>query len=223
MTDTIAVVIITDGRGECFEKTAHSITEAWGQQPLDKVVVINDSADPEYGRWLANQYGYWEQVHHTTRKGFGGAIRSAWREVEGFDFVFHLEDDFTFNEPIDVHGMTHVLKERPDVLQMALKRQPWNEHEKAVGGFMEQHPEEYVNEETDGFRWCWQRRFFTTNPSFYRGSLIERGWPDVNHSEGHFSLDIINSDPDAKFGFWGWTHEPPKVHHIGAERVGTGY
>lgn len=220
---TIGVCIITDGRGECFEKTVGSLIENWGTQPVDEVVVVNDSADPSYGRWLQRQYPFYEQVHHIERKGFGGAIRSAWAEIGHHDFIFHLEDDFTFNEPIDVVGMTEVLDLNPSVVQMALKRQPWNEHEKAVGGFMEEHPEEYTDCETNGYRWCWQRRFFTTNPSFYRGSLTKRGWPDVEHSEGHFSLDIINSDPDAKFGFWGLTTDPPRVHHIGAERVGTGY
>jgi hypothetical protein len=220
---TVAIAIITDGRGECFEKMAHSLVEAWGQQPLDKVVVINDSADPLYGRWLSRQYDHWDQVHHVSRQGFGGAIRSAWKEVGGYDFIFHVEDDFTFNEPIDVEGMTHVLTQHPDVVQMALKRQPCNPQEQAAGGFMEQHPEEYTDETTDSWQWCWQRRFFTTNPSFYRGGLTQRGWPEGENSEGRFSLDIINSAPEAKFGYWGWSSEPPRVHHIGTERVGEGY
>jgi len=219
---SVGVCIITDGRGECFERTVSSFLDMWAGDPADQIVVINDSADPAYGRWLANQFGFFEQIHHIERKGFGGAIESAWREVGHHDWIFHLEDDFTFNEPIDIEGMIHVLGQRPDVVQMALKRQPWNPEEKAAGGFMEQHPEAYTNEETDGYRWCWQRLFFTTNPSVYRGGLTKVGWPQVKHSEGVFSHDLMR-DPEVKFGFWGHTDEPPKVTHIGAERVGTGY
>lgn len=220
---TIGICIITDGRGECFERTVQSLHEMWDGPGADQIVVINDSADPTYGRWLSRQFGYMEQVHHIERKGFGGAIRSAWAEVGHHDWIFHLEDDFTFNEPIEVDAMIDVLDTEIDVVQMALKRQPWSPEEKAVGGFMEQHPEAYTNELTHGHRWCWQRLFFTTNPSFYRGSLTKRGWPEEKHSEGMFSHRLMEDRPQAKFGFWGHTQDPPRVTHIGDERVGTGY
>ncbi len=218
-----AIVVITDGRQNCMERTMASLTEAWGDHPVDEILIVNDAADPEYTYWLRQTYTECDQVHHERRLGFGGAIRSAWEHVGFFDYIAHIEDDFIFNEPIDVDGMIHVLEARPDVLQMALKRQPWNDEERAAGGFMEQYPEDYHNEETDGYRWCWQRRFYTTNPSIYRGSLTERGWPDCEHSEGVFSLDIVNLDSLAKFGFWGHMEDPPRVHHIGDERIGTGY
>lgn len=220
---SIGVVVITDGRGECFERTVSSLVAAWGDQPVDEVIIVDDSGDPEYRRWLNHRYGQYELVSHITRRGFAGAIQSAWDTIGHHDWIFHLEDDFTFNEPINCEGMIDVLDRRPDVMQMALKRQPCGSVEEADGGFMEQHPEEYVNEETDGYSWCWQRRFYTTNPSFYRGSLTKRGWPQVEHSEGMFSMALIEEDPEAKFGFWGHTSDPPRVHHIGEQRIGVGY
>lgn len=219
---TICCVIITDGRKHCFERTVNSWVEAWNGQPLDEVVIINDAADQDYTDWLDERYPDYWRVHHESRRGFGGAIQSAWLRVGHYDWVFHLEDDFTFNEPIDVTGMITVLQARLDVVQMALKRQPWNPEEQAAGGFMEQHLDDYHDETTDGYAWCWQRRFFTTNPSLYHGTLTEQGWPQVKYSEGIFSMDMLR-DPHVKFGFWGHKHEPPKVHHIGDERIGTGY
>lgn len=218
-----AIAIITDGRKHCIERTIPSLLANWRGKPADEILIVDDSADPAYWSWLDIHFADFQRVHHVRRKGFGGAIRSAWGDLGDHDWIFHLEDDFIFNGIIEVEEMRAVLEARPDVLQMALKRQPWNPEEKAAGGFMEQHPDEYHDETTDGHDWCWQRRFFTTNPSLYRGSLTKRGWPDVEHSEGHFSLDIINSDPDAKFGFWGRSTDRPRVHHIGDERIGTGY
>lgn len=219
---SIAIVIITDGRRECLGRTVASLQEAWGDNPVDKIVVVDDSCDPEHWQWVDQHLAMHQRVRHMRRMGFGGAIQSAWNEVGDFDFIFHLEDDFLFNEPIDVVGMCGVLNVETDVIQMALKRQPWNPQEIEAGGFMEQHPEDYHDRVTMGHRWCWQRRFFTTNPSFYRGSLCSRGWPQVEHSEGMFSLDLLQ-DPDVKFGFWGHAQDPPKVTHIGDVRVGMGY
>lgn len=226
---TLAVLIITDGRRDCFQRTLRSFFDNWAEPsqgcPVDQVIVIDDSADPEYWRWLDESYGYFDIVHHMQRKGFGGAIASGWAEIAKGDhtWVFHLEDDFTFNRPIDPIGMKTVLTQHPDVVQMALKRQPWNEYERLAGGFMEQHPEEYTNETTAGHDWCWQRRFFSTNPSLYRTSLIERGWPQEEQSEGKFGLRLLADQPNARFGFWGHTVDEPAVHHIGTERIGTGY
>ena len=65
------------------------------------------------------------------------------------------------------------------------------------------------------------RRFFTTNPSVYRASLCERGWPQEPHSEGVFTHRLLADGFD--FAFWGGRFDPPAVTHIGAERTGRGY
>lgn len=219
----IAIVIVTDGRRDCLERTVASLQWAWGDNAVDRIVVVDDSCDREHWEWIDRHLAMYERVRHMRKMGFGGAIQSAWREVGGSDFIFHLEDDFIFNEPIDVVGMCGVLNVETDVAQMALKRQPWSPEEIEVGGFMEQHPEDYHDRVTMGHCWCWQRRFFTTNPSFYRGSLTLRGWPNGPESEGRFGLQLLADQPEAKFGFWGHKADPPRIHHIGEERVGSGY
>jgi glycosyltransferase involved in cell wall biosynthesis len=220
---TTAILIFTDGRKDYLEETIASLRQAWGDQPVDEVVIINDSSSAKYQYWLRQEYPGDRQIHHQGRRGFAGAIQSGWDAVIGHDWIFHLEDDFIFNEPLNLEGMKTVLRERPDIVQMALKRQPWNDLEREAGGFMERFPSAYTNEITDGYRWCWQQIFFTTNPSLYRGSLMERGWPQESESEGKFGLRLMKANPDVKFGFWGHKADPPRVHHIGAERVGKGY
>jgi hypothetical protein len=108
-----------------------------------------------------------------------------------------------------------------------LKRQAWNDAERSAGGFMQIDPASYVQcAQYDGdqtLAWVEHRLFFTTNPSLYRRSLIlEADWPDSEQSEGMFT-HLLREDPDARFGYWGRRDDEPWVHHIGVERIGTGY
>ncbi len=105
---------------------------------------------------------------------------------------------------------------------MAFRRQPWNAEEKHAGGIIETHPEDYVQRNDLRHVWIEHLRFFTTNPSLYSVDLTRPGWPQVAHSEGIFSHRIF-ADPTKRSAFWGPKDSAPWVHHIGAERTGTGY
>jgi hypothetical protein len=192
--------------------------------------VIDDSADTHYWRTVDRvmaETGF-DGVHrkHMTRLGFGRSIADAWSLVApDVEFIFGLEDDFVFEQRVDLSGMACVLANHPEVVQVVLLRQPWNEEERAAGGIMQCHPDDFV-EHVDAdllLAWCEHRRFFSTNPSLYRRSLIDEGWPDVEHSEGVFTHQLLAKYPDSKFAFWGRKDDPPRVTHIGEHRVGTGY
>lgn len=226
------ILIFTDGRGSCLRRTIASMREAWGAEPVDGVCIVNDSGDPKYADWLDQEYAGYERIHHTERRGFAGAIQSGWAWAADADYVFHLEDDFLFNKPVDVTGMIAVLEGNPDIVQMALLRQPVNDIEAKAGGLMQMWPDEYVERSaplmafgTDYDRevfWVEHRLFFTTNPCFYRGGLIANGWPDAPDSERKFT-NLMLANPANKFAFYGRKFDDPWVHHIGDERVGTGY
>lgn len=227
----IAVLIMTDGRRECFTQTLAS-AQASLRGPISEWWVHDDSGDPEYGLWLDRVLFDECRLHRTgQRSGFGGAIRSAWsqlRQRSSARFVFHLEDDFTFNQPVDLAPMVDVLNGFPHIVQLALRRQPWNDAERAAGGIVEQHPGDYSDERgwtRDGWLdWLEHRRFFTTNPSLYRRSLIDGyDWPEGVHSEGRFGIDLLQRNPDWRFAYWGARGSGEAVTHIGHERVGTGY
>lgn len=148
--------------------------------------------------------------------GFAGAIQAGWDQITT-DFVFHVEQDFTFNWPVDLERMRRLLEQNPLIAQMALKRQPWNEQEKAAGGIVEQHPDDFY----DCGEFTVHRRFFTTNPSLYKREIVEKGWPQVPQSEGIFTHQLATE------GYWfaylGGKFDPPAVTHIGEDRVGVGY
>lgn len=217
----IALLVMTDGRDTIHDAIASADTALVGH--ITHRVIHDDSGDPTHRNGLADRYPEWTVIGGD-RAGFGGAIQRAWRHVRGLPvrFVFHLEDDFTFNAPVDTPSMRRVLDRNPQLVQLALRRQPWNPDELAAGGIVEQHPDDYTDCSDGLSHWLEHRRFFTTNPSVYRSTLMARGWPEGERSEGVFGLQLCES-PGIRFGFWGERTDPPAVHHIGDHRVGVGY
>lgn len=222
---TIVLLVMTDGRMECIARTIPAALEHL-HGPITQRIIFDDSNDSEYRRWLTDQFPSFEMMYNPAgRQGFGGAIRTAWERLSLAStdgFVFHLEDDFVFRRHVDLEGMMRVLEDRPHLVQLALRRQPWNDDERAAGGIVEQHPNDYADCFDDDYAWLEHRRFFTTNPSLYRRSLCAEGWPDGQQSEGMFTHRLL-TDPALRFGFWGDRGSGEWCEHIGYERTGVGY
>lgn len=227
----IAMMVMTDGRGEYLTQTIKS-AEINIKGPVAQVVIVNDSGDPEYAAWLDSEFPKYIKHHHRERLGFGEAIQSGWdylRSNINPDWVFHLEDDFTFNRPVPLIDMVATLAGYPHLAQMALRRQPVNDIERIAGGVIEQWPNEYQEFVDTAGAWLEHTLFFTTNPSLYKMSLAEVGWPTGRESERAFTIRLLkkgySGTPGKKvrFGFWGSRLDQPWVHHIGEQRVGTGY
>lgn len=223
---SITLLVMTDGRRGCIEQ---SVPAALQQLDgiIESVLIHDDSGDELYRHWLVQKFPTADIVWHPAgRQGFGAAIRNAWRYAGSrrAPFVFHLEDDFILRRRVDLVAMARVLDANPNLVQLALRRQPWNDLERDAGGIVEQHPHAYtdmVMAQTPD-RWLEHRLFFTTNPSLYRKSLCSTSWPLGGNSEGHFSHQLLE-DPEVRFGFWGSRDSGEWVEHIGHERVGVGY
>lgn len=222
----ICALVRTDGRRDYIESAIQSLEEMV-TGPITRRIIHDDSGDPNYAGWLAATFPGW-QIHSTgSRSGFAGAIQSAWRLLEDVEsyYVFDVEDDFIYNEPVDLDALVELLRMRPYLAQIALKRQPWGTE--PPGGFMAQAPSWYV--QWPG--WVETRRNWTTNPSVYRRDLVYLGWPDAPDSEGYFGFALKEDfglpwgieAGDVQFGIWGRIDDPPAIDHIGEERIGVGY
>lgn len=165
-----------------------------------------------------DQYIFVDDRHH--KLGYAGAIQQAWSQVQT-DFVFHLELDFTFNHTVPVDRMIELLVRHPYLVQVSLKRQPWNGAEIKVGGIVELNPDRYTERREDDLVWTEHREYFTCNPTVYSSALCRLGWPQVPQSEHAFIERCLT--PAARFAIWGGKFDPPFVHHIGNKRAGTGY
>jgi hypothetical protein len=124
--------------------------------------------------------------------------------------------------------MADILDLHPEIVQLALRRQPWNRTEIDAGGVVEVNPEAYVDAagRVDGRmqQWLEHRLFWTTNPSLFQRDLLNQfEWPMVEHSEGIFTRQVLADSPINRFGYWGDRDSGEWVRHIGEHRVGTGY
>ena len=199
---SVALLIIDDGREDYLVRCLASVKESLPVEMMDIVMV----SDAEH------------------KLGFSGAVQDGWQQVldTGAEWVFHLESDFIFNAPVPVDQMTSLLKRHPSLAQVSLKRQAVNDLEIAAGGIVELTPDDYQECSDDEIVWTEHRKFFTTNPSVYLSEICKLGWPQVKHSEGIFSHQLME-DPDLHFAIWGRKFDPPTVTHIGERRAGHGY
>lgn len=197
---SVALLVVDDGRADYLDRCLESI--AAHLPPMDYCVMVDDS-DHELG--------------------FGGAIQTGWDAVLETDatHVWHAESDFVYTQSVPIHWMQKILEGRPHLAQVALKRQVWNDSEKAAGGIVEQDPDSYTEFESIAGKWTEHSICFTTNPSLYPRHIVERGWPQVAESEGVFSGQL--RDDGLSFAYLGGKFDPPRCEHIGLERVGVGY
>ncbi|HEX5201133.1 MAG TPA: hypothetical protein VFW27_14480, partial [Actinoplanes sp.] len=147
----LAVLVMTDGRYDLLAQCVDSLAMKWDNGV--SLFMHDDSGDETDRRALALRFPLFTQIGAGPRRGFGGAYRHAWQQLASVDcdWVFATEDDFLFTELVDIWAMADVLKHRPHLVQMALRRQAWGPVEEAAGGVVELHPDAYTDV-TDGER-----------------------------------------------------------------------
>ncbi len=225
----IALCVFTDGRGEYLVRTMQSLTERIAYQ-FDYALMVDDSGNTEYAQWLDRMFPTFRHLHHAQRIGFAGAIRDAWFHTPKCDYQFSLEDDFTFNENIDIPKLACILDATPKLSQIVYLRQPWNSAEKEVGGIIQLHPDWYTEREVCGVTISEHTANYSTNPNLMRHSLTyfhdtfkagKPSWPMEEQSEGKYGAWVRAQG--YHFAFYGCKSDGPRVTHIGEKRVGNGY
>lgn len=184
------------------------------------LVTISDRGDLYYPRcWeslkkhlrcLPDLHIHVDDQQH--QKGLAGSVQWAWSQVPPeIDYVLHWEEDFLAVAPVEIEAMAKALTRNPHCAQMVLKRQADpRTPEATVGGFIEQHPDEYI----DNGEWIEHRRLFSLNPCLIPARIIAMGWPASNEA----GMTQLLLDRSYCFGIWGKKSDPPRVEHIGWTR-----
>ena len=209
------LLLVTDGRDDYLADAVAS-ADAMLPDPARRVMV-DDTGSAEHASMLRGLYPRFEVHDAEKRRGLAGAVRAGWGVCDT-DYVFHLEDDFTFNEPTDIAAMAGVLDAHPKLAQMCLLRQPWNAEEQAAGGIVEKDPGDYRHSHVMWpyeAHWLTHRRLFSLNPCLIPRRVYELGWDDGN--ERGFT-DRLLAD-GYNFAYWGQPGDPPRVTHIGRRRA----
>lgn len=218
-------LVTATNRPHCMEQMLASAETHLGLDHFAQHIVVCDEPNgTAYYQWLVDRLpAATVLAPFDHARGFGGAIQAAWNEVDAdVDFVFHLEDDFVFNWGVSLGHMVDLLVANPQLLQVALQRQPVNSDEFAAGGVVSMHPDWYGDRTFAEVPWLEHRVYFTTNPSLYPRKLLDHGWPQEPRSEGIFTLGILAAHEGSTFALLGSRVDAPAVTHIGA-RAGEGY
>lgn len=219
------VVFLTNGRRECLHNAVLS-REYRVMVPGDAdFVVVDDSGDPEYREWLRSRYSggmYWVGKN---AQGYDAAMREVWWLAEGYDHVFLIEDDFMFNQRVDLGDMIRVLDENQDVAQLVLLRQAWFGNEVQAGGLipaLEAMGHSFTLRGTLDHTYIAHRATWSTNPTLFRGRqwVLDHPWPVGEGSEYRFGQNLFQTEPETVCAYWGDGTE--YVTHAG-ERKGFGY
>jgi hypothetical protein len=215
MTPQVALLVIGDGRDALRDRALDSFARCMTGATITTIVEVDDR-------------------RHDL--GFCGAIQAGWsrlvaaRRASPFDYVFHLEEDWAFLRPFALDRMCDLLDLSPRLVQVAFRRAPENDAERAAGGLVELWPGEYEDKQMrewtpDGVRvspWLEHRLFFTTNPSVYRADLVELPWPDGPGCERFVGERLAAGG--GTFAFWGARDDPLWIEHTGqGNRTGRGY
>ncbi len=218
-------VLTTDGRRDCIEATIASAAKNLRGR-FGRKVIFTDW-DRDYTEWLAARFPEWSVQSTGDKAGYAAAMHQAfmWLDDVAPGRVLWLEDDFTFNAPVDVDLMGRVLDRNPQLAQLVLRRQPWNDSERAAGGIVEQHPDWYTDCRDDelGVEWLEQTAFFSNNPNLMQHWVLGTPYPHGDNAEGRFTFALRDDHPNACFGFWGDRHSGEAVTHIGDVRSGAAY
>jgi GT2 family glycosyltransferase len=216
------LVVMTSGRRDyLLEAVASFDANVVGR--ITERTIYDDSGDPDYAAWLDGEFGDRFKICHNERNlGFTAAVGKAMADVAarpGPDYVFWLEDDFTFRRPFVIDDLATIL-ENDQLAQVGLLRAPYYPKELQAGSIPNEHPESYHPRRAGELRYLKHDRFFTTNPSLIPRSLFAaHPWPTGAHSESRHGRGLRG----AGLGFAYLGDGEPWTDHIGAVRGGHGY
>ncbi len=155
--------------------------------------------------------------------GYTDSTRAMWRYLRDRargQYIFAVEDDFTYDRDVDLNPMIRTLVAEPHLRQLALLRAAAYPREHEAGGVLQSLKTETVLRNGRPFPFVEHRDHWTANPSLFKRTLTATPWPQGSSSERKFG-DLILKDKDAAFAYWGsgesW------ITHIGEVRAGTTY
>lgn len=212
----IALVVVTDGRGEYLERTVASLDLTL----FDVRVLVDDSGDSEYGEFAESLVCPDVAVHHEKRCGLAAAVQSGWRAAvdAGAEFVFHVEEDWLFLFPPPLDEMKVLLKRRPNLAQIVLKRKFSPPEEAYHGPFTLDGPgydEKWIGSAFLTFQPpAGDKHVFSLNPSLIPKRVFSEGWPDGNEAD----MTTRCRERGWELAYWGRKAGRYMVEHIGEQR-----
>ena len=202
------LLIFHDGREEYLARTLESMEQRLVFDTEPYVILMCDG--PTTAKFPSSY-----EVHVSERRlGVYASVVKAWDIVQHhahkFDYIFHQENDFTYNMKIDVKYLREVLHASVAIRQVVLKRQPWSRIEKKRDNVIDA---EAVKEYRIGnYLVTGQAVCFSFNPCLYPVSSIVLGDYPLTEKQIMRKLQGLSV-------YWGGINDLPLVTHIGEYSV----
>lgn len=210
--DYLLIVLTHDG-GATLRRCLESFVEQVTPPPTD-AVLIEDGPHMVPVEWWTGR-----RVNLGRQQGFCKAVAAGWLEAQRSEcpFVFWLEHDFLFHEPVDLRDVAAVLGRNRHLAQMSLLRQPVSPAEIARGGILNGFAHHRCEDFMSGADWIEHDEYWTTNPSLFPQPLARyHDWPEGPECEGRFGQHLRANG--YSFGVWG--HGQQQVEYIGERAKG---
>ncbi len=217
------ILIFSCGRNNYLEATLKSFKEniIFPEGSIIHKILIDDmpvDRDLKFLKNTASKYNIDQLILNKTNTGISATVQQAWKLIpEGFDYIWHQEDDFIFNRKIEIEKFVQVLC-NPVIYQIACLRQPWTDREKMYGGIFQSEPAVFKEAHVNDCDIVVHREYFTHNPCLYRANVPAQ---IENYSEYTFKEYLLKK-AHGYFAYWGKLTDSPLVHHIGEEKKGVG-
>jgi hypothetical protein len=226
----VTLVLRTGGEPETWPERVSYLRrsiaslEAHVTGPIVQKVIYSDWG-PDFREELeaiAAEHGFYV-VGPTTHVGYVESRRMLWAYLEKRargDYIFSVEDDFTYDRGVDLIPMIQTLRDNPHLRQVALLRAAAFPREFEAGGVIAslKTPVTLRNHRPHPF--LEHRDHWTDNPALYRRSIVKTPWPAGTNTERRFGEAVLR-DPKATFAYWGsgetW------ITHIGETRAASVY
>jgi hypothetical protein len=222
------LTMMTDGRRDCLLQAIDAFERMVTPKASAAYIHIDGMHMPPPMLYDELQ---WQVTTDPEPVGFCHSQANVWRAAASskFDWVFHLEDDFVIQRPVDLTQFAAVLDAEPQCAQMILYRNAVV-HEIPHGGYLNQFRDSYTPRATwidhgDGvsrlYPWFETQRNWATNPALFRSQFCrDHRWPTDPNCEGLLSFQVRETHPETTFGIWG--NGEVWAEHIG-KRQGFGY
>lgn len=222
------MTVLTDGRKEYISRALPTWIEEYDDQ-IEKKFIIDDSGDPIYRDWLANNFPSFTIIPVAeNRAGYVEAMRKVFSTIldSGEPYCLHIEDDFILLKPFVIEDVIDVIKSNRLISQISFMRHPWYQNEIDAGGVIEalegqEGAASYIQKTTNEKDWVEHKGFWTCNPSIFPNWIATMGWPEAPWSEMKFGQKLFSKNKVC--GIWGNRSDWVCVEHIGRERNGTEY
>ena len=201
--------------------------------PLDR--------DDEYIRHLANSHGFDEVILHEENQGITKVFTESHKLIASgdYDYVWHQEDDFTFNFDVKIDDLIELYQTDDLMLHIGLSRQAWYDADFNTPNYFNLKGNNidrcmYTIDESDTYykNYLYEKAqaYFTTMAGFYPAWICKEPieeMQNIHRAEGVILRHYIKyHNPDYYSARLKHPSGVPLTHHIGewfhGQRVAPG-